>query len=190
MDRENTTPANETAAEQSAEATQGASQETPPAPTAKPDETQLGDAGKKALEAERRARRSAERDLAAANQRLQEIADAEKTEIERATEAAAKAQQDADAARAELVRERIARQFKLADADIELLHGDEDQMTRLAERLASSDGPRDPLVPNEGGYSPIPSSAKERAVAAQAAGDSNAAMALKVQQLAEMRHPK
>lgn len=81
---------------QASPAEQAGSEATSPAPEqpAQPDgETPLGDAGKKALDAERKARRDAERQLAAANQQLQQIADQGKTDLELATERAAKAEQ-------------------------------------------------------------------------------------------------
>lgn len=56
---------------------------------AKTDATEaLGDAGKKALDAERSSRKAAEKALADAQARLQEIEDASKSELELATERA------------------------------------------------------------------------------------------------------
>lgn len=73
-----------------------------------PGEGQLGDAGKKALDAERRAKRDAERQLAAANQRLKEIEDQGKTELQLATERASKAEQQLAAAQASQLRLEVA----------------------------------------------------------------------------------
>lgn len=163
----------------------------PPAeqPSAEQPAPELGDAGKRALDVERKARRDAEKKLAEANKRLQEIADAEKTELERATEAAQKALADAEAARQELARERIARKHKLSDDDTALLSGDEEQMERLASRLGAAAQPGTPIVPGEGTYQPAPGGTREQAAKAEAAGDQKAALALKARQLMEMRHP-
>jgi len=123
----------------------------PPAPPAnEPPATgddELGEAGKKALAAERKAARDALARANAAEARLQAIEDAGKTELQKATDAAAKAQREADSVRTELARERIARKHGLADEDLELLSGDEEQMERLAARLAAVTPPANPGAP-------------------------------------------
>lgn len=117
----------------------------PPAPPAnEPPATgddELGEAGKKALAAERKAARDALARANAAEARLQAIEDAGKSELQRATDAAAKAQREAEQTRQELARERVARKHGLADEDLELLSGDEEQMERLAARLATAATP-------------------------------------------------
>jgi len=90
--------------------------------------------------------------------RLDEIEDAQKTDAERAAEALAKAQAEAEQARAELLRYRVAAEHGVTDAeDIELfLTGtDEDTLTRqakaLAARNAASTATRAPRPdPNQG----------------------------------------
>ena len=100
----------------------------------------------KAREQEKRAKENAE-----AAKRLAQIEESQKTEAERATEALTKAQADADAARAELLRYRTAAAHGITDAeDIELfLTGrDEETLQRqakaLAARTAAAASPRTP----------------------------------------------
>lgn len=119
---------------------------TPPAPA---ESEGLGDAGKRALAAERKAARDARQQLADAQAKLQAIEDAGKTELQKATDAAAKAEQEADDARRQLARERVARKHSLSDEDVELLSGDEEQMERLAARLAAAATPPAPADPDQ-----------------------------------------
>lgn len=165
---------------------EGQQSPTPDAGSARDE--QLGDGGKRALDAERRRARDLEKQLKAANDKLTAIADAEKTDLQRAADAAAKAQQEADAARQELARERIARKHRLSDDDTALLSGPEEQMEALAARLATAATPPR-QAPAEGGYTPFKADAASQAAAAAAAGDKNAAMAAKIRQLAEMPKP-
>lgn len=86
------------------EATEGTDNETtPPA-----DGDALGDAGKRALEAERKARRDAEQALKAAKARLDEVDDAKKSDIEKLTEQVSTAKQEAMAATARALRLEVA----------------------------------------------------------------------------------
>ncbi|MDO5066221.1 MAG: hypothetical protein Q4D96_02930 [Propionibacteriaceae bacterium] len=156
---------------------------------AAPADEQLGDGGKKALDAERRRARDLEKQLKAANDRLATIEDAEKTDLQRATDAAAKAKQDAEAARQELARERIARKHRLSDDDTALLSGTEEQMEALAARLATTPTPG-PSSPPEGGLPSQPASPAAQAAAATAAGDADAAFAAKVRMLADLKPAK
>lgn len=105
-------------------------------PSAKDDEADLGDAGKRALAAERKSARDALRRATEAEARLKDIEDAGKSELQKAQDAAAKAAADAEAAQLELSRERIARRHRLSDEDAELLSGSEEQMERVAARLS------------------------------------------------------
>ena len=145
-------------------------QPEPQAP--KPDEP-LGDAGLKALQAEREARKAAEDALKAAErerdavkakaQKWDEAEEAQKTELERAREEAAKALADAETARAEALRYRIANKHGISDEDTEVFltasdeAGLEAQAKRLAEIAAAkreterhtpdpSQGPRPPTA--------------------------------------------
>lgn len=119
----------------------GAAQPTdPPAdganPPAEPPAQDSTDWKAEARKWEQRAK-----DNKSAADRLAQVEDANKTDLQKAQDAAAKAVADAQAAQLELSRERIARRHKLADEDAELLSGDEEQMERLAARLAQAATP-------------------------------------------------
>lgn len=83
------------------------------------DTEQLGDAGKKALQAERKAAREAEKRAAAAEARVKEFEDAQKTESEKTTERATKAEETAATAtaRAEKAERALAVYLNAGDAD-------------------------------------------------------------------------
>lgn len=159
-------------------------------PTVEPDEV-LGEAGKKALAAERKAARDAQRQLAEANARLQAIEDAGKSELEKALDKAAKAELAMIAARQEVDRERIARKFSLSDEDTDLLTGDVEQMERLAARIAQT---VTPPVPQPGVLPPVPGVDKvpdtrnvpihDQITAAEKAGEKDLVAVLKAMQLA------
>lgn len=82
---------------------------------------------------------------ATAAQKLAEIEDAQKSEAQKLTDAANQAKADADQARAEALRWRIAAKYGISDddADTFLTGSDEDTLTRQAERLASLAKPDD-----------------------------------------------
>jgi ATP-dependent helicase YprA (DUF1998 family) len=86
--------------------------ETPDAPRAQSDEG-LGDAGKKALQEERRKARAAEKQLSELQKRLQEFEDRDKTEAQKLAERAAAAEKSAADAQTELMRYRVAADKKL-----------------------------------------------------------------------------
>ena len=103
-----------------------------------PDPADLGDAGKRAIKAEREARQAAEKaakDLAA---KLKELEDRDKTEAERLTEAKVAAEQKAAEALAEALRYKVATRFGINDEDagLYLTGNDEATLVRQAERLA------------------------------------------------------
>lgn len=94
-------------------------------------------------------------DIKAKAARLDEIEAANKSEIEKATEARTKAEQAAAQAQAEALRWKIAARHQIADDDAELfLTGtDEETLTKQAERLSqrTSDRKKSGLhVPREG----------------------------------------
>jgi hypothetical protein len=86
--------------------------ETPDASRAQSDEG-LGDAGKKALQEERRKARAAEKQLSELQKRLQEFEDRDKTEAQKLAERAAAAEKLAADAQTELMRYRVAADKKL-----------------------------------------------------------------------------
>lgn len=129
---------------------QGATPPADPTPDPVPDEP-LGDAGKRALEAERKARREAEaraKSNEEAAAKLKEIEDAQKDEKQRLEEAKTAAETAADEARTEVLRLRVMATEGL-DAELEefLTAKDEDglkaQAAKLKERLAAQ-APRVP----------------------------------------------
>ena len=113
---------------------------------AKPGDEPLGEGGKKALEAERDARKQAEADLAA----LRKDFDGFKTELSKAfgiqpatgdgADAVTQLQRQLNAMQHETAVYRLAAQHEITDQDdLELLKSatDEAAMTKLAERLAA-----------------------------------------------------
>jgi hypothetical protein len=85
---------------------------------------ELGDAGKKALDAERREKRSAEKRAAEAEAKLKEIEDREKSESERAVERAEAAEKAAAAAESRALRLEIAAEKGLTPAQAKRLVGE------------------------------------------------------------------
>lgn len=147
----------------------------------------LGDAGKRALAEERKARKAAEKassDLAA---RLKEFEDRDKSELEKASEAWKTAEVERDAAKAEALRLRTAIKHGISDEDAELfLTGtDEETLTRQAERLAERMAAAGPSVPkpdpSQGARGPVGMDA--RIAEAEKNGDVRTSLALKSQQL-------
>lgn len=99
----------------------------------------LGEGGKKALAAERDARKAAEKSAAELTARLREIEAAQMSDLERAQSAAKEYEAAAAKASAEALRWRIAARHGISDDDAEtfLTGTDEDTLTRQAERLAA-----------------------------------------------------
>ena len=94
-------------------------------------------------------------DLKAKAARLDEIEQANKTEIEKAADRAAKAEQERDKARADALRLRVAAKHGISDedADLFLTGTDEATLTKQAERLAQRTADRKKQgnhVPREG----------------------------------------
>lgn len=103
----------------------------------------LGDSGKRALTSERKARREAERQLNEFRARLQEYEDRDKTELQKAQEAARKYEQELTTARVSNARLMAAAIHNLPADLIDLLGdgADEEIDARaklLAERLAAA----------------------------------------------------
>ncbi len=73
-----------------------------------PDPDDLGDAGKKALDRERAARREAEKQAKELEERLKAIEDKDKSEVERLTAKTAAAEKRADEAEAKALRLEVA----------------------------------------------------------------------------------
>lgn len=92
--------------------------------TDQPATGELGDAGKKALDAERREKRAAEKRAAELEARLKEFEDRDKTESTRAIERAEAAEKAAAAAEARATRLEIAAEKGLTPAQAKRLVGD------------------------------------------------------------------
>ncbi len=128
-------------------APQTAAASTDPAPTPKPDD--LGDPGKKALAAERSARRAAEKAAADALAKVKEFEDRDKTELEKLTDQISKAKAEADQARAEALRLKVAAESGLpADLHEFLVGNDEEELRAKAQKLmAATAAATDPRRP-------------------------------------------
>lgn len=118
---------------------------TPETPT--PDT--LGDGGKKALDAERRARRDAERKAADFEAQVKAFEDADKSEAERAAEQIATLKAEAAAAKADALRSRIVAETGLPASLAKFLPagGDEESLRADAADLLAATAPKGPNVP-------------------------------------------
>lgn len=152
-----------------------------------PKDEPLGEGGKKALDAERSARKIAEDKVAAYEKEKADAAKASLSDIERANAEAAERAQEATDAKTELARYKVAAKYKITDADdLELLATapDEAAMERLAVRLAKDATPGTPKPdPSGGARNEKPGTLAERLAAAEKAGDKSAVAVLKAQQL-------
>lgn len=148
-------------------------------------EAALGDPGKRAIAAERDARKTAETALRDARTRAEADATRHATELAEARKAAEEATAQAEAARVELAREQIARRHGLSDDDTALLTGSAEHMEALAARLAATRPAGNPAI-REGAMPQLNTTPAQQAAAAEAAGDRQAALAAKTQQLLQM----
>ena len=94
------------------------------------EEHDLGDAGKKAITEERKARQAAERQARAHQKQLEEMSaklqkyeDAKKSDLDKLTERATTAEKSAADAQAELLRYRVARDKKIPAEWVDRLRG-------------------------------------------------------------------
>jgi colicin import membrane protein len=115
-------------------------------PTQEPEET-LGENGVKALQAEREARKAAEKAVADLNAKLQGLEDAKLSDIERANKAAADAAAELASLRTENARSKVALEKGVPADLIEFLTGDtaEDMAAKadvLMARLSSPGVPK------------------------------------------------
>ncbi len=100
---------------------------------------QLGDGGKRAIQAEREARKAAEDSAKALQSQLDEIKAAQMSDLEKAQAQARTFEEAASKAQAEALRWRIAAKHGISDEDAEtfLTGSDEESLTRQAERLSA-----------------------------------------------------
>lgn len=109
------------------------------------------------LKKERASARAAEARAKAAEAKVQGFEDATKTEVERLTERATRAEADAKTAAHQLLRERVARRHNLPEQLTDRLRGDTEEeleadATSLLEALPAREGPRTP--PTRDGATP------------------------------------
>ena len=113
----------------------------PVEPTAQgdPADEPLGEPGKKALVAERKAREEAEKAAAALQKQLDDIAAANLSDLEKAQKAAKDAEEAAAKATAEALRLRVAAKHGISDedADLFLTGTDAETLEKQAERLVA-----------------------------------------------------
>lgn len=115
----------------------------------------LGEAGKAALDSERKARRDADRLAKELAAKLKEYEDRDKTEAQKQADAIQAAKAELDAARAEAARYRAAAKFGLTEDDLALLDGVpgdqlEERAAKLAARLAPVKLPAAPPASGQG----------------------------------------
>jgi hypothetical protein len=104
---------------------------------AKPADDKLGDSGKRALVTERQARRDAEKRLRDAEAQLQQYVDRDKTDLQKAQEAAQKYQQELTATRVANARLMAAATHNLPPDAIDLLgDGTDEEIDARAKLLA------------------------------------------------------
>lgn len=140
------------------------------------DEDQLGEGGKKALQAEREARKQAAKRVAELESQLAQTGTANQEALQEAQTLAQQAQEDLEAARAEATRYKIAGRYGIStepgddespsDADLFLTATTEEELLAQAQRLSSlrkaslEDGLVDPTQGGSGKPAP-PSTAEQ-----------------------------
>jgi len=179
-----TTDQNTTSEDTEQENTQPAEQK--PAET-KPASETLGDAGKKALDAERKARRDLEKELKELRDFKQAQEDAKKSDLEKAAEAAEKASKERDSLRAELLKLRAAAEHSIpADYHHLLTATDEEglkaQAATVAELVQAKQTPEFASNPGQGVSRSTGSDTGAQIAAAESNGDFKTSVALKVGQ--------
>lgn len=132
----------------------------PTEPQKQGDPAELGEGGKKALDAERAARKAAEKAAADLQAKLDEINRANESELDKARREATEAREQANQAAADAIRFRIAAEKGITDnVDLILTAGDEDTMRRQADLWVSrapdtTAGPRPDLTQGGSGQPP------------------------------------
>lgn len=112
----------------------------------------LGDAGKKAIAAERDARKAAEKQAAEFKAQLDKIEQANLSDLEKAQQRAEAAEKALQAKEAETLRLTIAAKYGLTGDAADLLFGnDEDELEARATRIAGLlKSPGGPVIPGQG----------------------------------------
>lgn len=99
------------------------------------------------VRAEAADRRIKNRELEDKAKKWQEYEDSQKTELEKLQAAVAERDKRLADKELEVTRSKIAREFNVADEDLDLLVGDETNMKRLAERIGKPKGTEEPKRP-------------------------------------------
>lgn len=125
----------------------------PPAPQGDPAVADLGDAGKKALDAERTARKAAEKASADLQAQLTKLSQANETEIQAAQREAKEAKEAVAKAATEALRFRVAAKHGISDedADLFLTGTDADTLNKQAARLVERTPAGPKPDPTQGG---------------------------------------
>ncbi|TPG05581.1 hypothetical protein EAH85_12680 [Curtobacterium flaccumfaciens] len=124
-------------------------QQTQGEPADAPD---LGEAGKKAIAAERDARKAAEKTAADLKAQLDKIEQANLSDLEKAQKRAEAAEKALQTTQSESLRLKIAAKHGLTGDAVDLLHGsDEADLEARAARIAAlTKAPGGPVVPGQG----------------------------------------
>lgn len=153
----------------------------------------LGAGGLKALREERAAKSALAKENTALAAKLKEFEDAKLSDADRQAQKLADLQKDADSARGEALRYRIAAKYQLTgdDAELFLTGSDEETLIKQAERLAErakEAKPRAGVHVKSEGHAPDSASSLDTMIAdAQKARNFTRVIALKEQRAQEMR---
>jgi chromosome segregation ATPase len=122
---------------------------------AKAEADKLGEPGKKALDDERKARREAEKQLKAVNDRVRELEDKDKSDSEKLTSRVAELEKELSTERSRAMRLEVAIDKGLSKTQARRLVGDtEDDLVADADDLLSSFKPSDETKPAPPGSTP------------------------------------
>lgn len=139
----------------------------PQEPAAQGDPEQLGDGGKKALDAERSARRAAEARVVELENQITTLTETHQQELEAANAAAAEARTDADNASSDALRYRVALETGVPAKHVGRLQGDteealrEDAATFAADIVQGTTSPKPDLSQGATGSTPKLSTAEQ-----------------------------
>ena len=126
-----------------------------PDPEPKDDPKDLGDAGKKALDEERKARREAEKQLKAVNDRLRELEDKDKSDSEKLATRVAELEKELGAAASRAMRLEVALDKGLTQKQALRLVGESpDELIADADDLLASFKPSEEPKPAPPGSTP------------------------------------
>ena len=151
-------------------------------------EEDLPDSVKEVLRKERAARREADKRANAAETKAKEYEDAQKSEAEKTLERAETAERERDAAKAEVLRMKVAARVGLPDELVDRLRGDseealEEDAKSLMAALGEKPGKKKTPAPRDG-ETPKATDLDAQIAAAEKAGDWQLAVQLKARKAA------